>query len=55
MLPFTSVTVNVTVLTPRSAHPKALLLRARPATPQLSEDPKSTAAAVMEALPLASS
>ena len=50
-----SVTVKVTVLVPRWLQSKLVWLRVEDATLQLSEDPLSTAAAVVLAEPDASS
>ena len=50
-LPLLSVTVNVTTLSPRSAHVKADLLKVIDAMPQASEELLFTAAAVVEASP----
>ena len=55
VLPLWSVTVSVTVLAPRCVQSKAVCDAARVATEQLSELPLSMSAAVMVALPKASS
>ena len=54
LLPFTSVTVNVTLLAPTFAQVKAVWLKPRVAMPHASVEPLFTAAAVVEALPLVS-
>ena len=54
-LPFTSVTVKVTVFGPTSAQVNELGLTESDAIPQASVEPPSTSAAVMDALPVASS
>ena len=51
--PAGSVTVSVTTFSPTSEHVKAVLLNAK-VTPQMSEEPLSTAAAVVDPFPLAS-
>ena len=53
--PFTSVTVSVTVLAPTLLQSKVFGLTAKDAIPQLSVEPPSTSAAVILALPEASS
>src|SRR5580658_10656490 len=53
-LPLSSVTVSVTVLAPRLEQVNAVLLRLNDAIVQLSVEPLFTAAAVVEALPVAS-
>ena len=55
VLPFTSVTVSVSVLGPTSEQSKLVWLKERLRMPQASPDPLFTAAAVAEPLPLASS
>jgi len=52
--PFTSVTVNVTVFGPTSAHVKVLGETANEAIPQLSVLPLSISAGVILAFPVAS-
>ena len=54
-LPLLSVTVSVTVLAPTLAQVKLLGDTLMPAMPQASEEPLSIWAAVMVALPVASS
>src|SRR5690606_36120346 len=55
VFPFTSITVNVTVFGPTSAQVKSVTSIEVLAIPQASVEPPSTSAAVMEALPFASS
>ena len=49
-----SVAVKVTVLLPKSEHVKAVLSKASVMSPQLSTEPLSMSAVVIEALPSAS-
>ena len=51
VLPFTSVTVSVSVFAPTSAQAKLVWLKEILAMAQLSLDPLSTAAAVVEPWP----
>ena len=53
-LPFTSVTVSITVFGPLSAQVKAVLPAVRVAMPQASVDPLSICEAVMVAWPVPS-
>src|SRR5690606_37580132 len=55
VLPLTSVTVRVTVLSPTSPQSKLDLSSVIPAIPQVSDEPLSISAAVRLALPVASS
>ena len=54
LLPFTSVTVKLTVLEPTSVHEKVLTSILNEAIPQASVELLFTSAAVIEAVPLAS-
>ena len=54
-LPLPSVTVKVTVLSPRFVQSKVVWSRARVATEQLSLDPLSMSVAAMVTLPVPSS
>ena len=54
-LPFTSVTVNVTVLSPTSSQSKLVISNERLSIPQASLDPLSMSVVVIDAAPLASS
>ncbi len=53
-MPFTSVTVKITVVPPRFPQLNVALLRAKDCTPQASVEPLLTCAAVMLALPVPS-
>ena len=54
VFPFESVTVSVTVLTPRSSQSKVDGLGASVTEPQLSVEPPSTSADTIVAFPVAS-
>ena len=54
MFPFTSVTVKVTTLAPTSAHVNVFGEATSEAIPQLSLEPASISAPVIETLPVAS-
>ena len=55
VLPFTSVTVNVTILSPISLKLKLFLLSTFVAIPQLSVEPLSMSSAVIVTFPVLSS